>query len=197
MEIIKSTVISVNDAVNESLNNMNSGNSVNRRNNQDAIDYQMKNKKRAEIDNLNKEKQAIENDLDAGYIQIGKRFMEMVASTKDLCGLEIQDVLRVMQPKMLRRQEIDKQIALIEKEIHEIEYLREKEFADLAYQEEKEKLDKALTMEVLTQKEYEEKLRSAKKKADNFDEIRRVNQQYDMNLISKEERENKIRELTS
>lgn len=40
------------------------------------------------------------------------------------------------------------------------------------------------------------KLAKAKKKVDNFETIRKVQQQYDMGLITKEEKEAKIKELT-
>ena len=43
--------------------------------------------------------------------------------------------------------------------------------------------------------EYEVKLAIAKKKYDNFEEIRKVQQPADMNLITKEEKEAKNKEL--
>ena len=64
------------------------------------------------------------------------------------------------------------------------------------YLAEKAKLDKALAMELMSQSEYEVKLAIAKKKYDNLEEIRKVQQLADMNLITKEEKEAKIKELT-
>lgn len=170
-------------------------NSVQRRKNPGFSDDFTKNQKESEIENINRELQSIENDLDAAYMQIGRRFMEKAARTKDLCGLEIRDILRVMQPKATRKAELEKQIAMIEKEIREINFLRDKEQAELEYQDEKAKLDKALHMDILTQQEYEQRLSAAKKKADNFEEIRRINQQFEMKLISAEERDMKIKKL--
>ncbi len=51
-------------------------------------------------------------------------------------------------------------------------------------------------MELMSQTEYEVKFAIAKKKYDNFEEIRKVQQLADMNLITKEEKEAKIKELT-
>lgn len=48
----------------------------------------------------------------------------------------------------------------------------------------------------MSQSEYEVKLAIAKKKYDNFEEIRKVQQLADMNLITKEEKEAKIKERT-
>lgn len=170
---------------------------VQRRETAYASDNYMKNQKEIEITNLKREIQTVENDLDAAYIQIGRRFMEKAERTNDYCGLEIADILRVMQPKIERKKELDKQLIVAEKSIREIDILREKEKADLEFQDEKGRLDKALAMGVLTQQEYDQRLSVAKKKAYNFEEIRRVNQQYDMNLITAEERDERIRQLTT
>ena len=91
----------------------------------------------------------------------------------------------------------DEQIGVeLEKEIKNKSVLREKQQAEETYLAEKAKLDKALAMELMSQSEYEVKLAIAKKKYDNFEEIRKVQQLADMNLITKEEKEAKIKELT-
>lgn len=171
------------------------GNSVQRRKNTAISDNYTKNQKETEIETINRELQSIDNDLDAAYMQIGRRFMEKAAKTQDLCGLEIQDILRIMQPKAARKKELEKRIAMIEKEVREINFLRDKEQAELEFQDEKAKLDKALSMDILNQREYEQRLNAARRKADNFEEIRRINQQYEIKLISAEERDAKIRKL--
>lgn len=170
---------------------------VQRRETSYASDNYMKLQKETEITNLKREIQTVENDLDAAYIQIGRRFMEKAERTNDYCGLEIQDILRVMQPKIERKRELDRQLVMTEKSIREIDILREKEKADLEFQDEKSKLDKALAMDVLTQQEYDQRLNVAKKKAYNFEEIRRVNQQFDMKLITEKERDERIKLLTT
>lgn len=122
-------------------------------------------------------------------MQIGRRYMERVAQTHDYGGLDVQDILRVMQPKLAKKEELQHQIAMLEKEVSEQKLLREKEMVEMQYQDEKAKLDKAHTMGVLTDSEYIERVRQARKRADCFDEIRRINQQYDMNLISAADRD--------
>lgn len=51
-------------------------------------------------------------------------------------------------------------------------------------------------MELMSQAAYKVKLAIAKKKYDKFEEIRKVQQLADMNLITKEDKEAKIKELT-
>ena len=50
-------------------------------------------------------------------------------------------------------------------------------------------------MDVITQDDYDIKIAIAKKKVDNFELIRKVEQQAEMGLITKEEKAQKIEEL--
>ena len=111
-------------------------------------------------------------------------------------GINASDLLKLMEPKMTKKKEIEQEIINLEKEINNKSMLREKQQAEEEYLSEKGKLDKALAMDVISQDDYEVKLAIAKKKFDNFEEIRRVQQQFDMNLITREEKEAKIKALT-
>ena len=51
-------------------------------------------------------------------------------------------------------------------------------------------------MDVISQDEYNYKISVARKKVDNFEEIRRIEQQCDMGIITKEEKNAKIEALT-
>ena len=57
-------------------------------------------------------------------------------------------------------------------------------------------LEKALQMDVISQAEYDEKVAIARKKLDNFEEIKRVEKQLEMNLITREEYAAKMQALT-
>ena len=105
-------------------------------------------------------------------------------------------LLKLMDPKMTKKKELEQQIIQLEKEIKNKSVLREKQMAEEEYLSEKEKLDKALAMDVISQNDYDVKLAIAKKKFDNFEEIRRVKQQAEMNLITHEEMLAKIKSLT-
>ena len=50
-------------------------------------------------------------------------------------------------------------------------------------------------MDVISQDEYDSKLSVVQKKLDNFEEIRKLEKQVDMKLITKEEKEAKIKAL--
>ena len=51
-------------------------------------------------------------------------------------------------------------------------------------------------MVVITQDEYNFKISVARKRVDNFEEIRRIEQQCEMGIITQEEKNARISELT-
>ena len=95
-----------------------------------------------------------------------------------------------------QKNELQAKIVALEKKIKDQNILREREAAEAEFIREKDKLDKALQMDVISQAEYDTKIVIARKKLDNFEEIKRVEKQLDMKLITREEFEAKMRDLT-
>ena len=150
----------------------------------------------SELAALKMQVNVIEQELEASYVQIGRRYVDYVIATGEMPGIDVSDVLKLIDPKLTQKEDLEQQIIVLEKKIKDNAVLREKQAAEAEYLQEKGKLDKALAMDILSQDEYDIKLAIAKKKVDNFEAIRRVEQQYDMKLISKEERDAKIKALT-
>lgn len=149
----------------------------------------------SELAALKMQVNVIEQELDSSFVQIGRRYVDYVVTSGEMPGIDVSDILKLIDPKMEQKQELEKQIIALEKKIKDNAVLREKQAAEQVYLDEKAKLDKALAMDIISQEEYDVKLASAKKKYDNFEQIRKVEQQYDMKLITKEERDAKIKEL--
>lgn len=150
----------------------------------------------SELASLKMQVNVIDQELDSSFVQVGRRYVDYVVSSGEMPGIDVSDILKLIGPKMESKKALEAQIVALEKKIKDNAVLREKQMAEQAYLDEKTKLDRALAMEVLSQAEYDEKLAVAKKRYDNFELIRRVEQQYDMKLISKEERDSKIKELS-
>lgn len=148
-----------------------------------------------ELVQLKSQVNVIEQELNAFYMQIGRRYIDYVLETGDMPGIDASDLLKLMDPKMTKKMELEQRIVELEKEIKAKDILREKKMAEEEFLKEKEKLDKALAMDVVTQEEYDVRIAIAKKKVDNFEEIRRVKQQADMGLITKEEKDARLKEL--
>ena len=150
----------------------------------------------SELVQLRSQINVINQELDAFYVQIGRRYIDYVLETGEMPGIDVADLLKLIDPKLTKKQELEQKIVELEKEIKAKNVLREKQQAEEAFLAEKNKLDKALAMDVLSQDEYDVKLAIAKKKVDNFDEIRSVKQQAEMGLITKEEKDARLRALT-
>lgn len=150
----------------------------------------------SELAALKMQVNVIEQELEASYVQIGRKYVDYVIDTGEMPGIDVSDVLKLIDPKLTQKEDLEQQIIVLEKKIKDNAVLREKQAAEAEYLQEKGKLDKALAMDILSQDEYDVKLAIAKKKVDNFEAIRKVEQQFDMKLITKEERDAKIKELT-
>lgn len=150
----------------------------------------------AELNNLKMQVNVIEQELNASYIQIGRKYVEYVAATGDMPGIDISDLLILLDPKMTRKQELEQQIIDLEKRMRENQILREKNAVEQSFLATKENYDKALAMGIMTEDEYNYKLSIARKRVDNFDEIRRIEQQCSMGIITVEEKNARIQSLT-
>lgn len=148
-----------------------------------------------ELVQLKSQINVIEQELNSSYIQIGRKYVEFVIQTGDMPGVDVSDILKLIDPKITKKQELEKRIIELEKEIKQKNVLKEKQQAEEEFLAEKTKLDRALGMELLSQDEYDIKLAIARKKVDNFEAIRKIEQQAEMGLITKEEKTQKIEEL--
>ena len=137
----------------------------------------------------------IDQELNSSYIQIGRKYVDYVVESGDMPGIDVSDILKLIDPKLTKKQELEKKIVELEKEIKSKNVLREKQQAEEEFLAEKSKLDKALAMDVITQDDYDVKLAIARKKVDNFELIRKIEQQAEMGLITKEEKAQKIEQL--
>ncbi|MBE6705302.1 MAG: hypothetical protein E7583_08575 [Ruminococcaceae bacterium] len=137
----------------------------------------------------------IEQELNSSYVQIGRKYVDYVIESGEMPGIDVTDILKLIDPKITKKQELEKRIIELEKEIKAKNVLREKQQAEEEFLAEKTKLDKALGMDVISKDEYDMKIAIARKKVDNFEEIRRIEQQADMGLITKEEKAMKIEAL--
>lgn len=149
----------------------------------------------SELVALKSQVNVIEQELNASYVQIGRKYVEYVAASGDMPGIDVSDILKLIDPKMTKKQELEQKIIELEKEIKQKNVLREKQQAEEEFLAEKSKLDKALGMDVISQEDYDIKLAIARKKVDNFEAIRKIEQQAEMGLITKEEKAQKIEAL--
>lgn len=108
---------------------------------------------------------------------------------------DVSDFLTIIRQDQAKKKELEDQLAEVEKRAKQNALIREKTKAEEAFEQEKGVLDKALDMEILSKEEYEQKLNIARKKVENFEEIKKIEQQFEMGIITKEEKDEKINAL--
>lgn len=152
-------------------------------------------KEHSELAGLKAEINVIEKELDASYVMIGRKYVDYVIESGEMPGIDITDILKMIDPKMTRKQELQEKVIELEKRIKEQDALRDKQAAEAEYIAGKEKLDKALAMGVLDQADYDVKLSALQKKRDNFEIMRKLDQQVQMGIITEEEKNAKLFEI--
>ena len=105
---------------------------------------------------------------------------------------DVSDFLTIIKQDQAKKKELENQLAEVEKRPKQTTLLREKTKAEESFEQEKGVLDKALAMEIISKEEYEQKLNIARKKVENFEEIKKIEQQFEMGIITKEEKDEKI-----
>lgn len=151
----------------------------------------------SELAGLKMQLNVIEQELDSSYTMIGRKYAQYIMDSGDMGPVDVADILKLMDPKMTKKKELEAQIVELEKKIKDQSVLKEKQMAEQEFLAEKAKLDKALQMDVMTQEEYDAKLSIAQKRYDNFEAIRRVEAQCEMGIITRDEMKAKIAELTN
>ena len=71
----------------------------------------------------------------------------------------------------------------------------EKQQALETFNAELAKLEKAVSMEVMSQEEFNEKRSALQRRMDNFEAIKRIEIQQEMGIITREEKDRKIAQL--
>lgn len=197
-----------------------------------------------EITGLKRQIRELEKEMDAQYLQIGKKYAEFVADMDDAEPetaeneaaeatessevidevkeeaidevkaeaadetvdeakeeaadedeepvFDVSDFLTIIKQDQAKKKELENQLAEVEKRAKQNTLLREKTKAEESFEQEKGVLDKALSMEIISKEEYEQKLNIARKKVENFEEIKKIEQQFEMGIITKEEKDEKI-----
>ena len=105
---------------------------------------------------------------------------------------DVSDFLTIIKQDQAKKKELENQLAEVEKRAKQNTLLREKTKAEESFEQEKGVLDKALAMEIISKEEYEQKLNIARKKVENFEEIKKIEQQFEMGIITKEEKDGRI-----
>lgn len=154
-------------------------------------------KEQSDLAGMKVQKSVVEKKLQEYYAIIGKRYIEYINNSDGNELFDVSDVLEEMLPDVDKLKEIVAAIAEKEESAKKEEEERRQKKAQSDYENAKAKLDKALSMDIISQEEYEEKLLVIQKKLDHHEQLRKINMQLQMGIITKEEYKEKVNKVLS
>lgn len=153
-------------------------------------------KEQSELASLRVQVSVVKKRLSSYYTEIGERYVDYVIKESAECAFNVDDIMEKVQSEIDELTDLQLQIAEKEDAIKKNNIEKEKKKAEEEYETVKGKLDKALELEIISEKEYEVKLAAAQRKLENYDELRKIKLQYEMDIITKEEYDEKVKLLT-
>lgn len=144
-------------------------------------------KEQSELAGLNVQKSVLDKKLNDSYAEIGKRYVDYMERCSSTETFDVSDIIEKIKPDLDKLADLKVQIEAKREQIKEQDDERFAKKAQADYDFDKEKLDKALSMEIINEEEYNEKLDFAKRKLDNYMILRKIEAQLEMDIISKEE----------
>lgn len=152
-------------------------------------------KEQSELAGLNIQASVLERKLESHYAEIGKRYVEYINKCETESVFNVDDIIEQISPDVEKLMDIRDQISEKEEHIRQGNLEREKKKAQDEFDAVKKRLDKALEMDIISDVEYEIKLSNAQKKLDNYEQLHKIRLQYQMDIITKEEYDEKVNEL--
>lgn len=138
---------------------------------------------------------AVQAELDSGYVQIGKAYVDACLAGKDVTDIGVGATLKMMEPKLEKKMKLEKELIELEKALADSQVMQERALVQAEVDEIKAKLDKALGMGAITNADYEARLAQANKKLDHFEDIRMLKKQKELGLIDSAEFDEKVAAL--
>lgn len=150
-------------------------------------DSQEKKRLRTQMDALQKE-------LDKQYADLGKQYVDSL-SDGSASKNDIDTAVQMIRQKKESLSKLEKELMEIEKSTINNRIFVEKQQALETFNAELAKLEKAVSMEVMSQEEFNEKRSALQRRMDNFEAIKRIEIQQEMGIITREEKDRKIAQL--
>lgn len=152
-------------------------------------------KEQDKINKMEKEVKVLDTEIKSAYEEIGKRVVSYIEINGEIQNLELNDIFSILAPKISKKEDLKNEIIKATKELDNKIILQEKKRAAEQFEKEKEKLDKALSMDIINKKEYVNKIKIHENRLKYFEEIKNIEKQYDIKIISYDEKNEKIKNI--
>lgn len=129
------------------------------------------------------------------YAEMGNLHYDNVMNPDSKNTEKMDELFSSIERVLNDKKDLEEAIKSAEENLKEIKIAYEKQKFQDEFDRNKEKLDKALEAKVINQDEYDEKLAQYTKKLNSFDEIKRIEEQYNMGIIDSVEKNDKINRI--
>ena len=124
---------------------------------------------------------AVQAELDTGYAQIGKAYVDACLAGKDVTDIGVGATLKMMEPKLEKKMKLEKELIELEKALADSQIMQERALVQAEG--------------AITNADYEARLAQANKKLDHFEDIRMLKKQKELGLIDSAEFDEKVAAL--
>ncbi|MBR3221252.1 MAG: hypothetical protein IKF72_03390 [Kiritimatiellae bacterium] len=138
---------------------------------------------------------ALQADIDAGYLQIGKAYVDACIAGTNVPDIGVGGTLKLMEPKLEKKIALEKELIELEKALADSQLMQERALVQAEVDDVKAKLDKAKAMGAITEADYNAKLAQANKKLEHFEDIRMLKKQKELGLLTSAELDAKVKAL--
>lgn len=152
-------------------------------------------KEQSELAGMKVQKSVIEKKLNEYYAVIGKRYLDYMNTSSGEDSFDVTDVITEMQPELDKMAEIILALEEKELEVKKEEEERRRKKAQNEFDMEKAKLEKALSMDIISEEEFSEKMAVVQKRFDNYDQLRKIDLQLEMGIINRDEYTEKVNKI--
>lgn len=134
----------------------------------------------------------IDTQLSSLYVSIGKKYAD--AAEKDQqASLSLAEELEIIKNARDRRKALENELIEIDRQQINERITRDRIQAQQQFDAEIDRLNKALSLGVMSDEEYQEKYKALQARMDHFEKIKKLEIQAEMGVITTAERDEKIR----
>ena len=137
----------------------------------------------------------IEQDLNLAYTSIGREYVEYLIATRTAPKIPIKETLIQVLTKMKQKKVLEEKLAKLELQDRTQTLMAEKAKYEQEFLQQRSKLEKALSMGLIDEKEFSNKISQYKIRLKNFEAIKKIEMQYDYGVIDKAEKDSKLKQL--
>lgn len=137
----------------------------------------------------------LEQDLNLAYTSIGRIYVEHLIATRTAPTIPIKETLVQVLTKMKQKKILEEELAELELQDQTQMLMAEKMKYEQEFLEKRTKLEKALSLGLISEEEFSEKINQNRVRLQNFEAIKKIELQHKFGVIDEDEKTAKLKKL--